>query len=343
MEDFFEKYRWAIHLGLVAFSAVLLALALNQSVAIWLAPFTVPQLPSMEIDQDRTAQVVPRTQRNWSRVVKEKCLFGCPDTPEEAPTDCPDGCDDGEECQEGICVAVEMEEISSDLPVASDLPVKLMGAMVAASPQWSLALLQDNQGQTYIVGIGDFLMGEAEVLEIFRDRILIERNRRIEFIRMEDSITGNPAATPRTPARPAPARPTTQVDRGTLPDVRASAPTVRGQPETVRQVAENSFVIQRDALEEALGDPQRLAQQGQIVPNYRDGENHGIKLIGVTSNSVYSQIGIRSGDVILGINGRKIQNQNQALEMLQGLRGAAGAQIEVERRGERQQIEYKVE
>ncbi|MFU8804821.1 MAG: PDZ domain-containing protein, partial [Bradymonadaceae bacterium] len=74
----------------------------------------------------------------------------------------------------------------------------------------------------------------------------------------------------------------------------------------------------------------------------RDGEAHGLRLVGVTPNSVFSQLGIRSGDVIHSINGTSLSNQRQALDLLDSMRRENNVVIEVERRGSRQKYEYNI-
>ena len=110
----------------------------------------------------------------------------------------------------------------------------------------------------------------------------------------------------------------------------------------MKSLGNNRFEIDRKAINDQLSNPELLAKQAQIVPNYKDGKNHGIKLIGVQPSSVYSKIGIQNGDIVLGISGQKIDSQAKALQLLDNMRSQNNVKIEIERRGKTQSIEYTV-
>ena len=178
-----------------------------------------------------------------------------------------------------------------------------------------------------------------------RDRVILRRNGRLEYIKLENSLSGAPTL---TSTLAAPARPSAPVGRPPSPSAadaarRSKQQAARGsEKEPVREVAENQFELQAGAVEAALADPEKLARGAKVVPNYKNGKASGIKLVGIRSDSIYSTLGIQSGDVVQSINGVKIKNQAHAFELMQKLRGAKSATIEVERRGESQQLKYRV-
>jgi general secretion pathway protein C len=345
METFFQKYGWAINLALIALGALLLALMVNGFIASRLAPFTVPEMPSFAGAEDGAGRAQREVNRvDWSGELGRRCLFGCAEPID--PSVCPGGCPEGKQCQNGTCVdiVVDEPEFVSDVPVQSDLNLKLTGAMVAREPRWSLALILDNATQqTLVSSIGDMLPGNAELIEIRRDRILVNRSGRIEFIRLENTIGGNP--TP-TAARPQARRPT-EGDAVVAESMARGSQLQQAQQKQdshlgVRQDGENRYAVERAAIERELADPAALARQARIMTNYRDGEAHGLRLVGVTPNSVFSQLGIRSGDVIHSINGTTLNNQRQAMDLLDSMRRENRVVIEVERRGSRQKYEYNI-
>ncbi|MBA2664204.1 MAG: PDZ domain-containing protein [Bradymonadaceae bacterium] len=346
MENFFRKYNWAVYLGLIGFGSLLLALIANNFLASQLAPYTVPELPSLGksggpvIDEGLA-------KADWSSEIAGRCLFGC-----IAPVvelGCPDGCAEGEDCQNGICVGAPMVSepmIVSDVPVQSDLNVKLLGCMVARQPQWSMALLMDNRTQqTHVTRVGDIIPEDAEILEIHRDRVILRRNSRLEFIRMENTLGGNPSPNARVPITGAdPQAAAQRVQRSQQPSIAAQngAGVGAGAGNAVQQVSENKYTVNRAAIDQELSNPEALARQARIMPNYKDGEKAGLRLVGISPNSVYSQLGIRSGDVIHSVNGVPLDNQRKAMEMLEQMRREKNVTIEVERRGKKEKIEYDI-
>ncbi len=352
METFFRKYNWAIFLGLITLGALLSALIANNFLASKLAPYTVPELPNLVSKGASSDDDGEPSRSDWSGTIAGRCLFGCVE--QVASNVCPDGCAAGEECQNGTCVNTGTEEEYvevSDVPVQSDLNVKLLGSMVAAQTRWSLALLLDsNTQQTHVLRIGELLLGESEVLEIMRDRIVFRRAGRLEFIRMEHTLAGNPVASPVAKAIK-PVTPTAQVEaqnadpavsKSAAESKKAAAVANEATDGGVQQVSENKYTVPRATIEKQMSNPESLARQARIMPNYKDGESAGLRLVGISPNSVYSQLGIRSGDVIHSVNGVPLDNQRKAMEMLDKMRTEKSVTIEVERRGKKEKIQYDI-
>ncbi len=343
MEAFLKKYGWLVHLAIIALISALLGVAVNQIVAINLAPYTVPELAELSTSSMTSTRTSPRQRnKNLKQPIIKRCLFGCSDEP--AVDECPEGCPEGEVCQTGKCVPLNDGPINNELMVESDLKVKLMGCMVAKKPDYSLALLSDNGKQTFILGVGDMVLGEGEIIEIRRDRIIIKRNNRNEYIRLANSIGGAPTAQSTGRAFSAAERDEKSPSAVPKPpDIsKAAAKEDAKRKEGVSEVAPNKFEIDKATLDKQLSDPKELAKQARILPNYKNGKPAGIKLVGVNPGSVYAKIGIQTGDVITAINGKKVTSQARAMELLDGLRGASGARIEVERGGKSQSLSYTV-
>lgn len=339
MEPFLKKYGRLIHLAIFVILSALLGFALTEYLAVKLAPFTVPELDAKaSSDKPSTKPPVTVSARSFKKGIADRCLFGCAEAV-ETPA-CPDGCAEGEVCQDGACVAVEPsnDAQNSELAIPSDLNVKLMGAMVARKPEYSLGLVSEASSKsTFIVGVGDRILGEAEVVEIRRDRIIFRRNNRLEYIRIEASIQGAPSIKPKTAAISDAAK---DIKKPIAPAVANRATT---PPVDVKKVSNNKFEIDRNSLNKQLSDPEKLAKAARIVPVYdKNGKSNGIKLINVSESSVYRQIGIQTGDVVLAINGQKIDSQAKALQLLDSMKNASKVAIEVERQGKKETMEYTV-
>jgi general secretion pathway protein C len=96
-------------------------------------------------------------------------------------------------------------------------------------------------------------------------------------------------------------------------------------------------------LNEKLNDLESLARQARVIPHYRDGKPQGFKLVGVRPGSLYSHIGIRSGDVLKAVNGDEISSPNKALEMYEKLKNSSNVTLEIERRGRPISLDYKIQ
>ena len=72
-----------------------------------------------------------------------------------------------------------------------------------------------------------------------------------------------------------------------------------------------------------------------MIPNYdrESGSYKGFKLIGVRPNSLYRNIGIRSGDVILQVNGEEMNSPSKVLELFNRLQSESRIVLSITRRG----------
>lgn len=322
-------------LGVIGVGALLLALTANNILASQLAPFTVPELPEMQ-------QVAPRPARasqskDWDRTIAKLCLFGCEDN---APVEeCPGGCPDGQECQAGQCLPVQDQAVDSGLPTLSDLNMQLMGAMVASNPEFSMALLRDESSDaTMIMSTGDFIQGTIEIIEIRRDRILLSRGGRTEYMLMNQTLGGAPTSATRTSGVTRP-----RAAAKALAPTLGKAPRVNSATQgAVKKVSDNQYELKRGALDKQLNDPKALAEQGRIAPNFKDGKRDGLKLVGLSPNSVYSQLGIQSGDVLQSVNGKKIDTTSQAMDLFEQFKSSGEVTVEIERRGQKKRMQYKI-
>ncbi|RAL22812.1 hypothetical protein DL240_07925 [Lujinxingia litoralis] len=341
MEAFFRKYQTAIILAVLGTGSLLSALMVNNFVAAQLAPFTVPEAPDYEAmrEQGERQSARPRQEKGWKSAITERCLFGCAE--EVDPNVCPEGCGDGEVCEAGQCVpAPEDGAGGDDVPTLSDLNLVLSGVMVARNPRWSMAMIKDNtQNKTLMVGVGDLVAEGAEIVEIRRDRIFVERNGKLEFIRMEGAIGGDPSAS----GAPASREGGSARARRAPGQEKAAKSEAASAAGGVQQQGPNAYKVDRAMIERQLADPTALTRQARVMPNYRDGEPSGLRMVGVTPSSFYSQMGIRSGDILQSVNGSAITNQRQALELLEKLRNEKKVVIEVERRGRVEKLEYTIE
>ncbi len=337
MENFLRKYGWTLTLALIAVGASLLALMANNIVASQLAPFTVPKLPKMAATH--TSGPPPGVRRlrsrDWDRTIASLCLFGCSD--EKPKDECPGGCPDGQSCQQGQCVPTDQPASDSDVPVLSDLNMKLTGAMVAHPNEYSMALVRDdNTHETMVVSPGDMVADGAELVEIRRDRLIIKRNGHLEYIRMDKTIGGEPSAqTPVSTLTPTPSL--SGLHRPSLSHPR-SLPV--GAP--VKKVDRDKYQVSRSAIKNELNNKKQLASEGRVVPNFKNGKREGLKLVGLSPNSVYTKLGIQSGDVLRAVNGHKITTSQQALDLFEKLKSEREVSVEIERRGQKRHLEYKI-
>ena len=344
MDTLFRKYQWVLRLAAIAAAVTLVAIIVNHVVASQLAPLTVPKLPGYKVagggaDDGGGGDTSTTDPTAWANQLTSRCYFGCADTEADKRT-CPDGCDEGEECKKGICVPTETKNgPKSDVPVESDLNVKLLGCMVANNPDYSLAMIQSGDSQqTYVVSPGDFLPEDSEVVRIKRDRIFIRRDGQLEFIRLEKTIGGDPSPTS-VSTRGLSNSPNLQVGGGGGGGIASAA----GSSDLVRESSGDKVVLSKQALEEATKNPEDLAQDARVISNFQNGERNGLKLVGVAPSGIYAKLGFQTGDVLQSVDGQKLRSQSDAQTFIDRLREGDSFDVVVERDGEQVERRFAVQ
>ena len=78
---------------------------------------------------------------------------------------------------------------------------------------------------------------------------------------------------------------------------------------------------------------------------HRDSNNNiiGYRLTQLKPGSIFDKVGLKSNDIVTEINGVPLGNASQAIRYLNSLRSAEEVQMEVMRRGQRQEFNLRVQ
>ena len=91
-----------------------------------------------------------------------------------------------------------------------------------------------------------------------------------------------------------------------------------------------------------LADQTQVVQQARRIPNFTDdGKVNGFKIFEIRPGSVFEQAGLQNGDVILRINGRKIDSAEKAAPLLQHAGTAGTVTFDLLRNGARKTATWK--
>lgn len=80
-----------------------------------------------------------------------------------------------------------------------------------------------------------------------------------------------------------------------------------GYPGLASKTGPASYDVDRSILAKIAADPAALDDQATTIPDYLKGEFKGVKLVGVRGGSVFRELGIRSRDVLVAINGKALK------------------------------------
>ncbi|MFO7557320.1 MAG: type II secretion system protein N [Desulfobacterales bacterium] len=104
-----------------------------------------------------------------------------------------------------------------------------------------------------------------------------------------------------------------------------------------RPVAQRKIVLRRSQVDNAMSDLNTLMKQILVSP-HRD----GIRISRIRPRSIFRKMGIRNGDIITGVDGRRIQSVDSALKIYDELRSSSKVSLQLKRRGREQTINYHI-
>jgi len=124
--------------------------------------------------------------------------------------------------------------------------------------------------------------------------------------------------------------------------VREEGKTGRSPERKIASTSRN-ITIKRSQIDTALQDVNTLMKQVRIQPHFQNGKPDGLRLTGVRPNSIFYKMGLKSGDIIMGVDGKNIESVDDALKFYQSLQSASRVQLQLKRRGRPKTIEYNIE
>lgn len=93
------------------------------------------------------------------------------------------------------------------------------------------------------------------------------------------------------------------------------------------------FTADRQALGAQFKNPSDLYAHGHYLPNEEDGVQRGLRFAKVAPGGVFARFGLRSGDIILSVNGAPLNNQNDVLANFENMRKMDVLKMRLERDG----------
>ncbi|PIE71012.1 MAG: hypothetical protein CSA22_04595 [Deltaproteobacteria bacterium] len=227
-----------------------------------------------------------------------------------------------------VRVEAEKQKAASDLELSNmaqtKLKLKLWGT-VSGQGKAAYAVIDEGgrEGQN-LYREGDTVK-EARVKRILREKVVLTVNGKDEILEMD------PAATSST------ALPVRGFLHGRMPPLR---PT---RTDEAREETRETFQLKRSVIDESLQDINSLMKQVKIRPHFRDGQPDGLMLSQISANSIFRKMGLKNGDIVIGVDGKEIESVEDAMKFYENLIGAASVALQIRRRGQVKTIQYDIE
>lgn len=111
----------------------------------------------------------------------------------------------------------------------------------------------------------------------------------------------------------------------------------------IQPKSETSFEIKQSYLENQLKDLNTVLQTAKAVP-FMDSSNKmkGFLMQSIDPDSPFSQLGLRQGDILSGVNDIVLDNAGKGLEAFQRLRSSSKIELKIVRGGQEMTLSYDV-
>lgn len=175
--------------------------------------------------------------------------------------------------------------------------------------------------QTEIFKVGEMLMNKARICAIYPTKVVIFNNRSLEQLVLREKRKKRNTG-----------------GFGTFGLAQAKSAQGPGQ---VRIDAVDKRTISRSTIQDWLNNPMAHAMNARIMPHYQGGRSKGLRLVWVRKNSLYSQLGLKRGDVIQTINGTQL-NLSNGLKLYSQLPYSKQLKVNIIRKGVRRQLFFTI-
>ncbi|MEA2061981.1 MAG: type II secretion system protein N [Thermodesulfobacteriota bacterium] len=191
----------------------------------------------------------------------------------------------------------------------TDLDLTLLGTVTGDQKQ-AFAVIEDKKAKgQFLYKTGDTIQS-ARIKIILRHRVVLSNNGRDQVLEMDLK------------------------DKGSQTNLPVKDPG-SGPSETIS--------VDRSLVEESMSNINTLMKQVRIRPHFENGRPDGLLVYGISPNSLFRKMGLRNGDIIMGVDGRTIQSVDDALSLYDNLKNAGNLDMQIKRRGRLKEIHYNVQ
>lgn len=215
--------------------------------------------------------------------------------------------------------------------VKTSLNIKLVSTFSVGSgtDKRSTATVMGGQGgtttDTYTVDDEKQFAPGVKITKILPDRIEFINGPRLEFAEIEKFGAAMNTSKPISALdRPAPAA-------GTPPT-----------GDSVKQLEQGKFVVDRGELDAALSNLDQLFTEIRAVPQFQGGKASGLKLLSIKGGSIFAKLGLKRNDVLERINGQEM-DMKRGMEIFGQLKDSNRISIDLVRDGKKTTLEYDIQ
>ncbi len=221
--------------------------------------------------------------------------------------------DDGKKDDKSI------SEKELDLLEKTALKLKLWGTVTGGEDSENYAVIEtDKDKRQELYKKGDKIE-DAVIKKILRFSVILSRNGADERLEITEE-------------------PTSKVGSGSTISTNKSGGSLYSENDESTNIS-----IKRNIIDESMKDINGLMSQVRVKPHFTGGNADGILLYGIKQNSMFKNMGIQNGDIIMGVDGTEIKSVEDAISLYDRLKNSSDMKMRIRRRGQVKEILYHVE
>ncbi|HET9679315.1 MAG TPA: type II secretion system protein GspC [Gammaproteobacteria bacterium] len=225
----------------------------------------------------------------------------------------------------GIPNAPQQTDVSTINAPETRLNLVLRGVIAAEVAELSRAIIASgNEEKLYMVG--ENVPGGATIHAILPEKVILRRAGQLETLTLPSEADETPGITYTVPAQDT-SEPVDNRPQNDVVAAFANPPNVEPQP------------VELGRLKKRLQqDPASLLEIVRPQPKRENGELVGYRLYPGSNTEKFQSLGLQSGDLVTAINGQRLTNPSQSLQIMQSLDGGQAVTLTVRRNGRIEQI-----
>jgi len=215
----------------------------------------------------------------------------------------------------GQPVALDLEKLKK-----TDLDLRLLGT-ISGLGENSYAVIEQKRARSQnLYRVGDTIE-QARIKMILRKKVVLTIDGRDEVLEIPEERLS--AVTDISKAKAA-----------FRNEGRRPGPEVTGDV--------SNITLRRADVERSFNNVNELMRSVRVRPHFSNGKPDGLKLDNVTRGSIFTDMGLKDKDVIVGVNSRRINSVDDCMEVYRNLSSASELMLEVKRNDDSRFIKYTI-
>ncbi|MBW2430641.1 MAG: hypothetical protein JRF56_16900, partial [Deltaproteobacteria bacterium] len=208
-----------------------------------------------------------------------------------------------------------------------DLGLELVGTVVADNPNLSRAIIDNRKTREQEAYREGDNAGKVKIKKILRNNVIITTAKGDELLTVEIKESAK--------------RSTSSVSSKSIGSRSPSSSQTSGSTRSLART--RSIKLKRDEVEASLANVDALMEKVNVTPYMQGDQPSGFRISNIPADSVLRKMGLRSRDVIVGVDDDDITSPDQASDFFERLAAGEEVTIRVKRRRRTRQIKLNIE